>query len=87
MKLKLFIFLLFTITLIVSCTLKKQQCKAKIIERKFINDSLLMINYSYEIEGKFYFDSIKTANKQLETDSIIVEFSINNPKQNQAILP
>jgi hypothetical protein len=87
MKLKLIAYVLITFSVLSSCSTKTKQCKAKIIERKTINDSMIMINYSFEMDGKYYLDSVITGNKQIEPDSILVEFSANNPENNNVIFP
>lgn len=87
MNFKILAFCSFIIILLIACNSNKQQCKAKIIERKQTTDSMLLISYQFLINDQYILDSVKTNNKLIQADSIIVEFNTNSPLQHKAIIP
>ncbi|HMZ45457.1 MAG TPA: hypothetical protein PKG56_05450 [Chitinophagaceae bacterium] len=48
---------------------------------------MLLISYQFLINDQYILDSVKTNNKLIQADSIIVEFNTNSPLQHKAIIP
>ena len=72
---------------ITSCTTNTKECNATIIERKLMNDSMLQLVYSYEAKGEKFIDSFTTNNKKIFSDSVIVQYTAENPKENKLHIP
>ncbi|MBX2932230.1 MAG: hypothetical protein KF781_09820 [Chitinophagaceae bacterium] len=86
MKTKL-ILIAITIISAIACNTNKQQCKAKITERKVLNDSLIQISYAYKVSDKIFEDSLQTKNIIINSDSITILFSSKNPKEHTTQMP
>ncbi len=87
MKISLILFILGNIVLIACNSSSTKNCKAKIIERKALNDSMIQLRYAYKISENTFEDSIQTKNIIINTDSITVHFSSQNPKIHTVDLP
>ncbi|MCZ2222628.1 MAG: hypothetical protein LC122_03250 [Chitinophagales bacterium] len=70
-----------------ACSSNNQKCKAKIIERKAINDSTIQIRYNYVVSDKVFDDSLQTKNKIINSDSLIINFSSENPQNHTVDIP
>ncbi|GMV78054.1 MAG: hypothetical protein AMXMBFR79_11870 [Chitinophagaceae bacterium] len=72
---------------ITSCNTNTKECNATIIERKQMNDTMLQLVYTYEAKGEKFMDSITTNNKKILSDSVIVQYTAENPKENKLHIP
>ncbi len=71
-----FIFL----SLFLACK-DRQKLKAKIFERKEIQDDKLMIKYKYVANGQSYIDSATIENKVIGSDTINVTINPSEPEK------
>jgi hypothetical protein len=78
-----FLTLVFILLVVVSCHNQKI-VKAKIFERRQLEDARLLIKYRYNIGGKNYTDSAVIKNTVVSTDSINL---IINPTQPGKSIP
>lgn len=58
---------------------QQQQVKAKVFERRQLQNNRLMIRYQYEVNNKPYTDSATVVNVVINTDSIFVITDPSNP--------
>jgi hypothetical protein len=76
-----FLVLLGLITL-AGCTADHYETKAKIVERKMLQDGRLMIRYSFAAGKQTILDSVRTSNKVIPHDSLRVVYSSSDPRKN-----
>lgn len=58
-----------------ACSPDHYETKAKIIERRMLPDSQLMLHYTYKVGDKMIIDSAVTSNKVIPHDSVTVIYS------------
>ena len=73
--------------LLVACTQKQGSVYAKITERKHLVGDKLMISYSFINQGKLYNGSTTINNIVIPKDSVLVNFSPENPGDNKLQIP
>lgn len=71
----------------VACTANRNETKAKIIERKMLPDSQLMLHYTYTIGDKIITDSAITNNRVIPHDSVTVIYSSSGGKKSELKFP
>lgn len=64
------------------CTADHYETKAKIVERKMLPDSQLLIRYSFRAGDRTFTDSVRTRNKVIPHDSLRVIYSASDPGKN-----
>ena len=77
---KVFILILLISFLTVSCG-GSEVVKAKIFERKEVNDKTIMIRYQYAVNDQVYSDSLTMNNKVINSDSISIKIDPSNPSK------
>jgi hypothetical protein len=75
------LLLLFLITF-VACSADHYETKAKILERKMLQDDQLLILYSFKAGDRTIVDSVRTENKVIPHDSLRVIYSASDPEKN-----
>jgi hypothetical protein len=75
---------LILIVFFLSCLHKQQQVKAKIFERKEIDNNRLLLKYKYQSGATTYIDSVTVRNFVIANDSINI---IIDPDKPQRSLP
>jgi hypothetical protein len=65
-----------------ACSTDHYETKAKIIERKMLQDNELMIRYSFKAGNQVIIDSVRTKNKVIPHDSLRVIYSPSDPGKN-----
>jgi hypothetical protein len=68
------------------CNADSYEAKAKIIERKVLADSQLLIRYSFLAAGKTITDSVQMQNKIIP-DTLTVVYSSSHPEKNTLKFP
>ena len=71
-----------TLILLYSCSADHYETRARIIERRLLPDSQLLIKYSFVAGTQVVTDSVRTRNRIIPHDSILVRYSPDNPKKN-----
>jgi len=67
---------------IASCSPEHYETKATIIERRILEDSSLLIKYSFLAGNKTITDSVVTKNKVIPHDSLTVRYEASEPGNN-----
>jgi len=75
------------ILLFAACKNEKKEVPGKITERKTLPGNKLMISYSFLVDGQLHTDSVEINNKNLPSDSVIVEYTAENPKESNLRIP
>jgi NDP-sugar pyrophosphorylase family protein len=73
---------IFVLILFASCNNKYDETKAKIIERKVIDENNILIKYAFIAGNKTIVDSVRTKNKVIPHDSLTVTYSASDPTKN-----
>ncbi len=74
--------LIFSVIAIISCSADHYEAKAKIIERRVLDDNSLLIKYSFLAGDKLIIDSVKTKNRVIPHDSLDVSYAVSDPANN-----
>jgi hypothetical protein len=77
--------LIFSAVLIISCSADHYEAKAKIIERRVLEDNSLLIKYTFKAGDKIITDSVQTKNRVIPHDSIKVSYSASDPGNNTLV--
>lgn len=83
MRISLIIILLF----FAACSPDHYETKAKIIERKMLPDSQLMLHYTYQVGAKSITDSAIINNRVIPHDSVTVIYSSSGGKKSELKFP
>lgn len=83
----LFILLVLFFMVQSSCTSDYDIGRARVIERKFLDDSTNRITYVFRVNKKVYKDSLDLKNTLLNTDTLIVEYNVKKPFLHQVQMP
>ena len=81
MKIHSTFFIAIFLVALTSCE-SKQKAKAKIFERKEVEDNKLMIKYAFSVKGETITDSAVIENNVIGTDSVSVTFDPDDPSKN-----
>ena len=81
MKIHSIFFIAIFLVALTSCE-SKQKAKAKIFERKEVENNKLMIKYAFSAKGQIIIDSAVVENKVISTDSLSITFDPEDPSKN-----
>ncbi len=70
--------LIIVVSIAAACG-RSDAAKAKVFERKELNNDQLLIHYTYRVDNKTFTDSATVTNKVIPTDSINIVVDPQNP--------
>lgn len=81
------LFTLFSVLFLVACDTNKQiEAKARIFERKMLENGKLMICYSFSNNNTIIRDSMVIDNLVIPQDSVAIVFKKNYPENSNLLL-
>ena len=72
----------FVALLFAACSAEHYEAKAKIIERRVVDNDNILIKYSFQAGDATIIDSVRTKNKVIPHDSLRVIYSPSDPGKN-----